>query len=117
MLSQKQPASPGPFQIENRRAGDDVTLALRGELDLSNAVALDVALEAALSDDSCERVVIDMAELDFIDSTGIAILVRALRRDSGSPRIRFVHGQRLGVTRVLEVTGLEERLLASGRYL
>ena len=117
MLSQKQQPSPGPLRIEKSRVGAAVELALRGELDLSTAPVLDSELEAALADSSCERIVIDMSGLEFIDSTGIAILVRALRRDAGVSRIRFVPAARLEVTRVLEVTGLEARLVASGRYL
>ena len=51
-----------------------------------------------------------MSELEFIDSTGIALLVATLGRNEDETRIRFVPSASPAVTRVLELTGLAERL-------
>lgn len=54
-----------------------------------------------------------MRGLDFIDSTGIALLVRTLSRDK-SHRLRFIPSESRSVTKVLEMTGLAARLVEAG---
>jgi anti-anti-sigma factor len=51
-----------------------------------------------------------MRELEFIDSTGIALLVAALGHNSDGDRVRFIPSPAPAVARVLELTGLAERL-------
>ena len=81
---------------------------MRGELDLSTAPDLERPLEQAL--DSGEgAVLIDLSECEFIDSTGIALIVRAWQRlTSGeNGRALSICSQNDQVRRVLEITGLE----------
>jgi anti-anti-sigma factor len=99
----------GTLVVRTARDGDAHLVALCGELDLANAGTAKAALDASLGDDG-SRVVIDMSELEFIDSTGIALLVAALGRNGGEDRVRFVPSTAPAVTRVLELTGLSERL-------
>jgi anti-sigma B factor antagonist len=84
------------------------TVAVRGELDLSTAPALEGPLNETL--DSGEgSVLIDLSECEFIDSTGIALLVRAWQRleagENGRAMVICSHNDQ--VLRVLEITGLE----------
>lgn len=84
------------------------TISVRGELDLSTAPDLETPLEQAL--DSGEgAVLIDLSRCEFIDSTGIALIVRAWQRlDSGkNGRALVICSQNDQVRRVLEITGLE----------
>jgi anti-sigma B factor antagonist len=82
-------------------------LCLRGELDLSNACTAELHLEEALG--SKRPLLIDLSELEFLDSTGIALLITALGRPDAR-RIQFVPSESVAVRRVLSLTGLEERL-------
>lgn len=88
------------------------TLALAGELDMANASTLASELEALEASADGEAITIDLRELEFIDSTGIAILVAAHRRANaaGESRLRFVRSHATGVQRVMDVTGLEKEL-------
>ncbi len=88
------------------------TLALVGELDMANAATLASELENLEASADSEPITLDMRELEFIDSTGIAVLVAAHRRASakGEGRLRFIRSQATGVQRVMEVTGLEKEL-------
>ncbi|MET0305764.1 MAG: STAS domain-containing protein [Solirubrobacterales bacterium] len=88
------------------------TLALAGELDMANAATLSSELEAIESDAGSEPITIDLRELEFIDSTGIAVLVAAYRRAraEGESRLRFIRSKATGVQRVMDVTGLEKEL-------
>jgi anti-sigma B factor antagonist len=55
--------------------GDAVVVALRGELDVADAAAVAAGLAAAAADD--QVLVVDLAGLKFIDSSGVAALARA----------------------------------------
>jgi anti-sigma B factor antagonist len=80
-------------------------VALRGELDLSDAPDMAAHLIAAVA--ACgPRVIVDLAGLTFIDSCGLGTLMRVLRwtRQSGGD-LTLVAPQHQ-VRRVLEVTGL-----------
>ncbi len=90
------------------REAERCLVSLDGEVDLSNVDALELTLREAMSD-GAEQVVIDMRDLSFIDSTGIACLVRLLN-DGGADRLRFVHSSSPAVVRVLQLTGVEEKL-------
>lgn len=103
----------GTLTVRVGRADDAHLVALCGELDLANAGTAEAELETALANET--EVVVDMRELEFIDSTGIALLVAALNRNGGQDRLRFIPSRALAVQRVLEVTGIEDKLpLAEG---
>jgi anti-anti-sigma factor len=101
--------SPAPFEVKSGNLEHGVrTIFIRGELDLSTAPELENPLNQAL--DSGEgSVLIDLSECEFIDSTGIALIVRAWQRlESGeNGRALVICSQNEQVRRVLEITGLE----------
>lgn len=78
-------------------------IAIRGEVDLSNAASLQSEIDEILGGDS-DRVVLDLASLTFIDSSGIAVLVR-LHNRVGSVQVR---NPTAVVRRIIKVTGLEQ---------
>lgn len=84
------------------------TVSVRGELDLSTAPELEGPLEEILGD-ATGSVLIDLSGCEFIDSTGIALIVRAWQRLDGGEggRTLVICSQNDQVRRVLEITGLE----------
>lgn len=108
--AERREISDGTLVLRREAAGEALRLTLVGELDLSNTATVESELEAALADEAAQ-VIVDMRELEFIDSTGIALLVATLGRDDAErPRVRFVPSDSAAVTRVLDLTGLSERL-------
>lgn len=101
--------NPAPFEVKVGDLENGVrTISVRGELDLSTAPDLESPLEEAL--DSGEgSVLIDLSQCEFIDSTGIALIVRAWQRldGDGNGRALVICSQNDQVRRVLEITGLE----------
>lgn len=88
--------------------GDAATYTLTGELDLDSAPAVEVELAHTLSRYS--RIRLDLDELTFMDSTGIAALVR-LKRESRHRGVEMT--VRLGdspVRRVLDLVRVSEYL-------
>lgn len=99
----------GTLTIRVRDDGSRCTVALVGELDLANTAALSAALEQAASEGDL-LLTIDLSELEFIDSTGIALLVATHRRLEGSDRLTLVPSRKDAVRRVLALTGLDAEL-------
>jgi len=83
---------------------------LEGELDLASAHELAGELEIAERSDA-RRIILDLSSLTFIDSTGVALLVDAIRRSQqNADRLRIKRADSIGVRRILELTGIEGRL-------
>jgi anti-anti-sigma factor len=90
-------------QIE-QRDGDDVVVArLTGELDISGAETVGQSIADAVPS-SARGVVVDMSQLEFIDSSGVSMLF-ALARRVGSRRqeLRVVAPAGQPVARVLDI--------------
>lgn len=93
-----------------RQYGDRVLVALRGELDVTDAASAAVAL-IALAGRDCE-IIVDLAGLEFIDSSGLAALVLARRhaRQAGGDLLLAAPQQQvlrlLTLTRLVEVFGV-----------
>jgi anti-sigma B factor antagonist len=64
------------FHFDAERDGDRIIARLSGDLDLANAPRLREALEMVHDVDALESV-INLAEVDFIDSSCLGVLVRA----------------------------------------
>ena len=109
MAHEQRDISDGTLAVRTSTEGHTCTVALRGELDLANATTAETAIGEALGDES-RQVLVDLSELEFIDSTGIALLVSALTHNGDGARLRFVPSRSPAVTRVLELTGLADRL-------
>lgn len=83
----------------------ELVIKLDGEIDIANVGELGVAVDALL-DGAVGAVVFDLSELEFLDSSGIAVLLRAARR---APSVRLRRPRRV-VRRVLEAAGLDDVL-------
>jgi anti-anti-sigma factor len=105
--------NPAPFEASATHFDDGIrVLAVRGELDLGTAPELEEPLEDAISGGDA-LLLIDLSECEFIDSTGIALIVRAWKQldgalvDGDGPHRVVICGANEQVRRVLEITGLE----------
>jgi anti-anti-sigma factor len=98
------------LQVETRREGRDVcVLVTHGELDLASSGLLESALADAIAS-AAKQVIVDLRGLQFIDSIGLSVLIRADRRvrESGR-RFGLVRGGSQ-VQRLLGLTGLASRV-------
>jgi anti-sigma B factor antagonist len=85
-------------------SGDAIVVALTGELDLYNAPALRDALREAAGREP-RRLVVDLSEVSFADSTALGAFVEA-RSALGGGRAFVLAAPGLEVRRALEVSGL-----------
>jgi anti-sigma B factor antagonist len=104
---------PGPGQTPTMmelnlsvwRHGDRATIQVGGEIDLATGPQLQAVL-VELVDRGFYQLIVDLAQVTFLDCAGIRVLVDALRRvhqDGGS--LRLVRPTRR-VERVLALTGM-----------
>jgi len=101
---------PPPFAVLVAMAPDgSVRVKVQGELDLSTASELDETLRRET--DAGRRIVIDLSETEFIDSTGLNTLIAALRAsDNNGGALAVSPVLPAQVRRVLEITGLNKVL-------
>jgi anti-anti-sigma factor len=100
----------GLLTVTQADEGAQVRVSLTGELDLSNAESLEAALKPAI--DSGKKVLIDLGGLEFLDSTGLALIVKTLGRNDAE-RFSFLPSRSSSVRRLLNLTGLDERMVLS----
>lgn len=96
--------SPSKFCLSACQVDERTSeLRIEGELDLAVAARLDEALLAT----DAERILVDLAACEFIDSSGIAVILRASRRARERGCRILVHSAVEPVRRVLSLTGLD----------
>lgn len=100
------------MQITKRDQEDRVVLDLEGRIDANWADYLSRALESVV-ESGRHRVALNLAQVSYISSAGVAVLVRwhhQLRKAGG--QLRVIEPSRL-VAEVLQLSGLANRLLAA----
>jgi anti-sigma B factor antagonist len=81
--------------------GTMTVITASGELDLATAPRLARAVQPALTNDA--NVLVDLERVNFIDSTGLALLIEAGRTArAGTPRLAITAGH--AVLRLVELT-------------
>lgn len=92
------------LRLRSRRSGGATVVEVGGEVELHSASQLrDELLRAGEAEHPC--VVVDLSRVTFIDSTGLGVLVGALKRVREKGALSLVCPQRQ-VRRVFEITGL-----------
>ncbi len=92
--------------INVKREGDDAVVHLAGELDINTSPDLQETLAPLC--DAPRRVAVDLSDLEFIDSTGLAALLgahKALNDQGGTLELR--HPSKM-VVGLVQITGLDD---------
>lgn len=97
------------FRVEVHNEGRASVIAVGGELDLASSAALEAELGRVIGS-SVSLVIVDLRELQFMDSTGLSTLVKAHQRaEEVGKRLALIRGPQQ-VQRLLSLTGVAERL-------
>jgi anti-sigma B factor antagonist len=101
------------FQVTTRDLPEGTRdVRIDGELDLAVVDRLDEALAAAAGE--CGQVLVGLEGCDFIDSSGIAVILRARNRMEEEGKRLVVYAPSAQVLRVLAMTGLTSNGLVFG---
>ena len=94
-----------PFRVEAENEAGLNTVSVFGELDQATAPELRSALTEALEDG--DAVLVNLSDCDFIDSTGLSLLVETKRKVADDGRRFGVCCPDADVRRLLELTGID----------
>lgn len=102
----------GPLRVVGpTERGDGFLMRLEGEFDLAGAPAFD---EAASRVPASGRLIIDLRELDYLDSSGLAALLRTdARLRAGGGALECVASPEGGIWRLFELTSISEQIRIS----
>jgi anti-sigma B factor antagonist len=103
------PEELASFRVDVHPERDAVRVVPVGELAVATAPELEAQLHE-LRTSGFERVVLDLRELSFVDSTGIRVIVTEHRFAQANQRELSLVGGRPAVRRALELCGLLEHL-------
>jgi len=99
-----------PLHTEIETAGDTTVVRLTGALDIASEPSLSQEIES-LRRDGVRALTIDIADLEFIDSRGLSVLLRiTLEWGEDSRRVEIVGPRQPQVRRVFEVSGADDGL-------
>jgi anti-sigma B factor antagonist len=105
MLVQPTSQPVVPFAVETTRYGEGVVvLSFAGELDLAVIETAREALKLVMG--GSELVVIDLTRLEFLDASGVSLLIRLARIRGAPDSLRLLPSRHPGVNRILEATGV-----------
>jgi len=106
-MSDEQRLGEHPVRAVDRRNGA-VVVRLVGELDLYNAPEVRSALLEVCAEGP-ERLVVDLGEVDFVDSTALGVLIEA-RTKLANRRAFLLAAPGLETHRALTISGLDQHL-------
>ena len=95
------------ISLEIERSGEGAVVTVAGELEFGTAASLRTAL-IDLSQQGCDPLVVDLAGLEFIDSTGLSLLIQAKQRFESQGRRFALRRPTHRVLRVLETSGVAD---------
>jgi anti-sigma B factor antagonist len=98
------------FTIDYERVDGHVVVSVSGELDGATAPRLLDGLTASASD-GVQRVILDVAQVGFIDSTGLRALLQSRAHVLASGRVFDVRNPTAAAVRLFELTGTHRLLL------
>jgi anti-sigma B factor antagonist len=98
------------LELETTRNGPVAVVAPTGELDLSGAAVLQAELDRLADEGELGGVVLDLRGLEFMDSSGLRLVVLAdMQAREAGRRFALVRGDET-VHRVFEITRMSDRL-------
>ena len=98
------------FAVELLRPSDQVVVVrLQGELDIRSARPFKAAVFAGIAE-GATRVIVDLGEVVFVDSTALGVVASGVRSiDAQGGTLDVVCGDE-NITRLFEITGLDRVL-------
>jgi anti-sigma B factor antagonist len=107
-MANLNPDGPSSVTVKTLSEGGTPVVSLSGELDLTNAARVQSVIEDMIAAGT-GRLVVEMSGLEFMDSSGLALLVSVARR---VPEVELRDPSPI-VRRLIELTGLGEILKVS----
>jgi anti-sigma B factor antagonist len=95
------------LDIRTERDGDVCVVAVAGEIDVYTSPTLKLHLAKA-AEEGCQRLAVDLEGVGFIDSSGLGVLVGALRRAKERGGDLVIVCSREPIIKIFRITGLDK---------
>ena len=95
------------MQIATTRDSDRYVITVSGEVDLASSPELDIAIIAAI-ESGTSSVAIDLTDVSFMDSSGLGVIVRGLKRCREADKDLDLVITNERVLKVFGITGLDQ---------
>ncbi len=106
ITSQEWTVEEAGLSAESR--GDSMVITIHGDLDIITSPRLDECLMQAQS--SHRRIILDLADVDFLDTSALAVIVGHWKRLESAGGMLALAGARYRYCKTLWITGLADRL-------
>jgi anti-anti-sigma factor len=103
------PNEPEGLNIVVRREGTTTAIEVHGEWDLAGLPSIRQAISWVM-DDLPECIVLDLSQVEFMDSTGLHAAIELTRRSAAQHKRLVIIPGPGPVERMFEITGLREKL-------
>jgi len=99
------------ISVSSERTGDVITVRVAGDVDLATSLTVENAVLDAVAVDGVTAVQVDLSRVEFLDSSGVALLLKG-RRAADRRGIAFRVTDAHGIPRqILELTGVWPHLV------
>jgi anti-anti-sigma factor len=101
---------PTNFEINQKLNGPALTVAIKGELDMSTVATLSERLDSQLNGE-VTLVTVDLRDVTFVDSSGLRLLIELNDRSEAEPwQLALITPKAEAATVVLRITGADTAL-------
>jgi anti-anti-sigma factor len=111
----RRPPVPTPLRLtfEGGEGGEGLPLhaAVHGEIDYASAFSMQVRIAAACRQRNARGLILDLAGVAFLDSSGLGAILHLQREPACQRGGLVLSGLTRHVRRIIELTGLEQRLI------
>lgn len=96
------------MRIKNRLYNNTLYIMLCGELDECSASYTRTIMDDLMDVNKCNQVIIDLSELEFMDSTGIGVLIGRYKKLKGKNIPIYICNPSNHVEKIFKMSGLYE---------
>ena len=94
------------MEIKTRVYKNVLYVSLVGELDEHSAVYTRETLDNILDSEKFDQVIVDLSELDFMDSTGIGVMIGRYKRLKSNDIPLYLTNPNKHIDKIFDMTGL-----------
>ena len=96
------------MEIKGKVKNGTLYIVLSGELDECSANYARESMDALISTSSFNKLVVDMHDLEFMDSTGIGVLIGRYKKLKSKNIFMYVINPNIHIERIFKMSGLYE---------
>ena len=96
------------MEVSSKIIGNTLYIALKGELDEYTANYTRKAMDNLIDNNTYQKMVIDMGDLEFMDSTGVGVLIGRYKKLKSTHTPVYVTNPNNTIERIFKMSGLYE---------